>query len=108
MIKPGVRLTHLQPQMILAYIIILEIHREMGFAEPDLYTVVTSGEDSHHGVNSLHPSGNALDFRSKHITSPQTLSWVRQIRARLGDEYDVILEDEGTENAHLHVEYDPK
>lgn len=69
---------------------------------------VTSGNDRVHSRGSKHYTDEALDFRTKHLTTKQKHLWARTIKARLGRDYDVILEDEGGNNEHLHVEYDPK
>jgi conjugal transfer mating pair stabilization protein TraG len=73
---------------------------------------VTSGSDGKHGMltgSTLHPSGNALDFRANNITPKQGEQLSRLVKAQLGDDYDVVFErSKDGKNNHLHVEYDPK
>jgi hypothetical protein len=47
----------------------------------------------------VHPFGRALDFR----IPPNALGKISELKELLGDDYDVILEDN-----HIHQEYDPK
>lgn len=69
--------------------------------------LVTSGNDSTHMAGSKHYSDNALDFRTKQLTSGEKHELIAALTHRLGNDYDLILEDEGGPNEHLHVEYDP-
>ena len=61
--------------------------------------VITSGKDGIHGTESLHYEGKAVDLRTWSVL--ETL--VKQLKARLGPKYDVVLEKD-----HIHVELDPK
>jgi hypothetical protein len=71
--------------------------------------VVTSGNDSKHGPNSLHGFDKALDFRTHSLPSREAkLAFRDAMRGVLGRDYDVILEDLGGPNEHLHAERDPK
>lgn len=72
---------------------------------PDM--LITSGNDSTHMVGSKHYTDEALDFRIHHLTAEQQQALKAVVKARLGADYDVILESLGTPNSHLHVEYDP-
>ena len=60
--------------------------------------VITSGKDGTHGNGSLHYEGKAVDLRTWNVLD----ALVKQLKAHLGPDYDVVLED-----THLHVEYDP-
>jgi hypothetical protein len=73
---------------------------------PDM--LVTSGNDSTHKKGSKHYEDKALDFRTKHLKREQKHALATGVRARLGLDYDVILESEGKVNEHLHVEFDPR
>lgn len=97
-LKSGVKLTDLQPQVILA---VLAVEEVMGFC------TVTSANDSKHSASSWHYKGRALDFRTKDYAGDK-LKAVADIKERLGPDFDVVLEAEGEPNEHLHVEYDPK
>ncbi len=65
--------------------------------------VVTSLCDGKHSKNSKHYEGNAVDFRTRHLTDDDVMPIREALVARLGPDYDVILEA-----THIHVEYDPK
>lgn len=70
---------------------------------------VTSGNDSEHMTKSKHYSNNALDFRSKTFpTAESKRQFLENVKDRLGADYDCILESEGKNNEHFHIEYDPK
>ena len=67
MIKPGVDLSDLVPQMAIAYIIACGIYRD----QAQQVCTITSGKEGEHGPNSLHPFGKALDFRIRTLTVVQ-------------------------------------
>jgi hypothetical protein len=72
----------------------------------DVY--ITSGNDGTHMKTSKHYSYAALDVRTKNF--PDAVSkrnFMAAVLKRLGKGYQGILESEGTENEHLHFEYDP-
>lgn len=65
--------------------------------------VITSGTDGTHRANSLHYSGDALDFRRWDTDRAGiTQRVLTEVRYYLGAEYDAILEVD-----HFHIEYDP-
>jgi hypothetical protein len=102
MIKTGVDLRGLQPQMAIAYVIVKDIYKRKGYE-----CVITSGNDSKHGPNSLHYQGKALDIRTRTIL-PQDLtghtsSIHAEMKIALGEQFDVVLEKD-----HFHIEFDPK
>lgn len=68
---------------------------------------VTSGNDGIHMGTSKHYVDAALDFRSKHMSKPDKAALIKDLKSRLGKNYDIILENEGGENEHIHIEYDP-
>ena len=96
MIKNGVDLRGLQPQMAIAYTIACKVYGQYA-------CVITSGSDSKHGPNSLHYVGKALDLRTNNLPSPAVQSIVDKLKEALGAQFDVCLED-----THIHVEFDPK
>ena len=99
MIKPGVDLRPLVPQMAIAYTIACRIYRE----QANQVCVISSGAEGEHGVNSLHPLGKALDFRIRTLTVVQRQSILLALRTALGAQFDVVLEP-----THLHCEFQPK
>ena len=49
-----------------------------------------------------------MDIRIRHLQSNQQVEFLaQQIMVRLSNEYDVIIEDKGGRNQHIHIEYDP-
>ena len=103
-LKAGVKLAHLSPQMALGAAIVAAVYSRFG-----VECVVTSANDSKHSQRSKHYVGDALDFRTKQATLDGREEDLREeVKAALGDDFDVVLEDVGTDNEHLHVEYDPK
>lgn len=68
---------------------------------------VTSGLDGHHGPNSKHYHGDALDFRTRLIPEGARRDIEIAVRTALDaafpHQFDVVLEKD-----HLHVEFDPK
>lgn len=66
-------------------------------------TVLTSGTDGTHSPTSLHPTGNAVDIRTR---GQARVLWVGTLVPHLtfylGNQFDVVLEGD-----HLHIEFDP-
>lgn len=103
-LKPGVNLKGLQPQMVLAAVVVNHVY-ETTYA---LECTITSANDSTHSPHSLHYEGFALDFRTHNIPRDKLDEVVTEIKASLGAAFDVLLEGRDTPNEHIHVEYDPK
>lgn len=78
---------------------------EVGLAN-DL--VITSGNDSVHMKGSLHYMDKALDFRTHSMSDDEKAKFISVFQRRLGQEYQLIFEDKGGPNEHLHCEFDPK
>ena len=72
--------------------------------------MVTSARDSQHSRGSLHPEGKGVDLRGNDISVGQGRQWARDVRERLGPDYDVNFETfkDNPANNHLHIEHDPK
>jgi len=103
-LKAGVKVKGLQPEILLAIMVAKEVFYEAGYP-----LIITSLLDGKHSKNSLHYSGNAVDYRSKHIKSYREKQEILKIlQFRLGSDYDIILEGVGTTNEHYHVECHPK
>jgi hypothetical protein len=102
-LKPGVKLTDLQPQMVLGAVIVAGVYEAHGAQQ----CVLTSVNDSKHGLDSLHYKGRAGDFRTKDF-SGNKLALRDAVREALGPDFDVVLEHVGEEQEHIHVEWDPK
>ena len=102
-LKEGVNIEDLCPEMERARDAIDAILEPMGYD-----TVITSGNDGQHKPGSFHYSGRALDFRTKHIEKSQRPLVVLSVKLVLRKGYDVLWENKGQDNEHLHVEWDPK
>ena len=74
----------------------------------DTNVFITSGNDSKHMPGSKHYSNEALDVRSKNFNISIRNKLIKIINRRLGKNYQVIMEDDGKPNEHIHIEYDPK
>ena len=96
MIKNGVDLRGLSPQMALAYTIACKCYGQYD-------CVITSANDSKHGPNSLHYKGQALDLRTRHLNGQGLQSVYHKLKESLGDQFDVVLEAD-----HIHIEFDVK
>lgn len=57
---------------------------------------VTSRREGIHSPGSLHPDGNAEDFRGQGVP-------ILEIKLALPSDYDIVQESD-----HYHLEYDPK
>ena len=99
MIKLGVDLRGLKPQMAVAYAIAQAIYQKHG-AQP---CVITSASDGVHGPNSLHYQGLALDLRTRSVIPAMLMLIVRDLKFALGEQFDVVEEDD-----HIHMEFDVK
>ena len=102
-LKPEVRFHDAQQALAIIAIAVENAFRSLGHD-----AIVTAAADGAHKPDSFHYRGLALDFRTKHVTIPSTKA---EIVARVRDalpQCDVLFENEGTPNEHLHVEYDPK
>ena len=68
---------------------------------------ITSARDGEHKEGSFHYSGEAFDVRSKHLPRYVKLEVLEELRAALGNEFDVLFEYQGMPNEHFHIEHDP-
>lgn len=68
--------------------------------------VITSATDGSHSAGSIHGSGHALDLRCRERNA--CIKWAGILKQALGPGYDVMFEDWGGANNHLHLEYDGK
>lgn len=99
-LKGDVQFRGLTVQSLIAIQVVRDILAEMGAT-----CVVTSGTDGRHSHSSSHYTGNAVDFRTRHLEPQDQERLATLARQRLNREYDVVLEHDPP---HLHVEYDPK
>jgi len=103
-IKVGAKIEGLRPEILLGLAI---LERVLDSHQYD--TTITEGTGGKHMDNSLHYKGLALDIRSKHILFPDTKRLIiDEARINLGNNFDLIIEDEDSPNQHYHLEYQPK
>lgn len=105
-LKAGVRLRGLRPEVVMAALVVAGVYEKYGFS-----CTITSAVDGRHMDGSEHYTGLALDFRLNDLSGipPRTRPMIAaDVRAALGEDFDVIHEGAGTENEHLHIEFDPK
>ena len=100
----AVQISRLDAEMEPAIRAVAQAAQRLGLPTP----VITSGNDSRHMNGSLHYSDQALDFRGNNISAAQGQAFQDEVRAILGERYDVEFETfANTSNNHLHVEFDP-
>lgn len=100
MIKTGVDLRGLTPQMAVAYSIAQQIYHEVAGQR----CVITSASDGKHMPNSLHYKGKALDFRTNNLRPEQVHPVFLALKEALHPgQFDVVLERD-----HIHCEWDFK
>ncbi len=101
-IKPGVTRSG-RPEMAYAEQAVAEVWASWG-----LIPTVTSGTDSH-SPGDLHTLGLAEDFRTNNIPDPgQKREMIQSVRDALEPAgYWLLFEDEGFQNEHLHIQFDP-
>jgi len=98
LLKPGVRVAGMRPEILFAIIAAERVCAEMG-----VDCVVTACVDGVHQAGSLHYCGLAVDLRSRNFRPGDADKAIARIKQCLGADYDVVLE-----NDHLHLEYQPK
>jgi hypothetical protein len=97
-LSSAVRVHGLKPELLLALTIADGVYQRQG-----VELEITSIVDGKHSRGSLHYVGMAADLRTRTLPAGTAPLVARQLRAALGDDYDVVLED-----THLHVEFQPK
>ena len=124
-LKVGVDWTDIAPEIEQAKAIIDEVHKEYTGYEA---TCTSARRAPNPGGSSLHAHGKALDLRTWAFGPADTADgkarvrrFAADLRKRLGNDYDVIVEGPAAENPkyltytdgkprapHIHVEHDPK
>lgn len=97
-IKPGVRLTGMRPEILLAAVVAERAYNEAGF---DL--TITACVDGKHSTGSLHYSGAAIDLRTRDVPAASVPKLAARLKECLAGEFDVVLEGD-----HIHIEFQPK
>jgi len=94
-IKKGVRMLGLKPEILVALIVCDRIYTENGQT-----LVVTSAVDGKHSKKSKHYLGLAIDTRTRYFSLSTLVRVGKQIREALGSEYYVIIESN-----HIHIQF---
>lgn len=103
-LKATVRLLGLRSEMVMAHTIVASVYAQHGHD-----CVITTGIEGTHTYGSEHYTGLALDYRLNDILPVEHRAKIAgAVKAALGQDFDVLHEDAGTAEEHLHVEYDPK
>lgn len=103
LLKANVRFGSNAFAMCIAAQVVESIYREI---QKDC--VITSANDSTHSAKSLHFKDGAIDIRSKILSDSQKDYVLSEMKRRLNNSYDILLENRGTDNEHYHLEYQPK
>ena len=99
MIKSGVDVRGIQPEILLAIQEAREVYRDLCNA----HLIITSLLDGKHMKGSKHYDGLAVDLRIRHLHEPDRARVAEAINRALGPQYDVVLESD-----HIHIELDVK
>lgn len=94
-LKEGVRLHGIRPEIVLAIVIAEGI-----WEEANETLVITSGIEGTHKHASLHYTGGAVNFRHAAGLSNRV---AHNLAHALGADYDVVVEE-----TSVHVEWQPK
>lgn len=101
--KPTVRFRVITPALLHMLAVLERLSREF-FGLPLEGLVITSGSDGTHADGSKHYTGEALDVRSKTMNATIRGGLIATLKAQLGPQFTVLLEDVGTPNEHIHVQ----
>lgn len=81
------------------------VARAVGVHDP----IITAGVDATgHTAGSIHGRGLAVDLRANDMSPADAKKYVMALKQALGPGYDVMYENWGTGNTHIHLEYDGK
>jgi len=97
-LKPGVRITGMRPEILLAAVSAMEVYKAAGH---DL--TITACVDGKHSTGSLHYTGAAIDIRTRDLPPADVQKVLAQIKECVGGDFDVLLETD-----HIHIEFQPK
>jgi hypothetical protein len=104
-LKPEVKVTNLTPQILLALVVAEGLYR--AYIPYNYHITVTSCDDGDHGEDTWHGEGRAVDIRTKDLPASVNKKQLTQAIKDALPGYDVLFEYEGTENEHIHIEWDP-
>jgi len=103
-IGPKARLHGIRPELAFANTVLLGI---LTAAKATMQ--LTHALDGTHTRASIHYAGGAEDLIfSTPLDMDEKLQIVQELKVSLGQDFDVIFEDAGQPNEHVHVEWQPK
>ena len=98
-----VKVLGVKSEMIMGHLVVMGV-----FESNNVECIITSLADGKHSESSKHYEGNAIDYRTRHIANAAVKTKIiTEIKESLTQDFDVVFEDAGTDNEHLHVEFDP-
>lgn len=100
----GARVLGIRPELVLAATICENAYREIAGVDCIIRFVI----DGKHRRASNHYTGCAFDLRMHNVPQDKRQAVVARIIDALDSDFDVIWEDRGTPNEHLHVQFVPK
>jgi hypothetical protein len=98
LIKPGVRITGLRPEILLAAVVAERVYEAAGHE-----FIITACVAGKHMAGSLHYAGAAIDIRPRDVTADKIPAILATLKEALADDFDVLLEGD-----HIHIEFQPK
>ena len=106
--KLNVNLETLRPELRILEPLVDQVYLEFG-----LIAICTSTNDGKHSPNSYHYKNAAFDLRVKLLSGANQQRWLwARLKEVINDAYpelyDVLLEDAGGNNSHIHIEPSPK
>lgn len=108
-LKPTVSLKGLKPQTLAGAMVVYSTYANLGY----IPCTITSGNDSVHEGKPVagetkdpHYTGRALDFRIKHVPAERREGLVTLIQEHLTADFRLLWESRGTENEHIHLQYE--
>jgi hypothetical protein len=97
-LKPGVRITGIKPETLVALMVCNDVYKSLGYE-----MVVTAVCDGVHSRGSIHYVGMAFDLRTSNLRAESIPLIVKAIKDQIGMDFDVLDEKD-----HVHVEFQPK
>ena len=94
-IKPGVKVNGLRPEMIIVLMVATRIWAELGQT-----LVLTEGTGSKHSATSRHYIGMAVDLRTNFFTDIDKKIAFDKLTSHLDKEYKVVFH-----KTHIHVHF---
>lgn len=94
-LKQGVQLAGMQPEMLIALLVITPILSKNGQE-----LVITSAVDSKHSRKSRHYIGYGIDVRSRDIPEDAIETVTAELSSALGSEFYVAFEKD-----HFHIQF---